>query len=129
MEQKNGNLVRRLVGYDRYETRVAYECLDRLYACLRLYTNFFQPNAKLVSKTRHGARVHKVYDTPKTPYQRLLESGILADSTKAQLAASYSCSDPVHLLNQINANLQQLWKLARRHPPVTTILTQSGGSR
>jgi hypothetical protein len=129
VEQKNGNLVRRLVGYDRYETRVAYECLDRLYACLRLYTNFFQPNAKLVSKTRHGARVHKVYDTPKTPYQRLLESGILADSTKAQLAASYSCSDPVHLLNQINANLQQLWKLARRHPPVTTILTQSGGSR
>jgi hypothetical protein len=129
VEQKNGNLVRRLVGYDRYQTRAAFECLDRIYACVRLYTNFFQPNAKLISKTRHGSRVHKVYDTPKTPYQRLLESGILADSTKAQLAASYSCSDPVHLLKQIDSNLQQLWKLARRRTSVTLNLTQQGDSR
>jgi hypothetical protein len=129
VEQKNGNLVRRLVGYDRYQTKAAFECLDRLYACVRLYANFFQPSAKLVSKTRHGAKVHKVYDTPRTPYQRLLGSGILADSAKAQLATSYSCSDPVHLLKQINANLQQLWNLARRHSSVTPFLTQQGDSR
>jgi hypothetical protein len=124
VEQKNGNIVRRLVGYDRYENKAAFECLNRLYACLRLYTNFFQPSAKLVSKTRHGATVHKVYDTPKTPYRRLIESGTLAESTKTQLAVSYSCSDPVHLLKQINANLEQLWTLAKRQPPVTPILTQ-----
>jgi hypothetical protein len=51
VEQKNGNVVRRLVGYDRYDTRTAYECLQRLYNCVRLYTNFFQPNTKLLSKT------------------------------------------------------------------------------
>ena len=73
IEQKNGNFVRRLVGYDRYSSRAALECLGLVYLTLRHYANFFQPTMKLVSKTRQGAKVHKVYDTAKTPYQRLLE--------------------------------------------------------
>ena len=70
-------MVRRLVGYDRYTSQAALGDLNRAYNVLRLYINFFQPVMKLVSKRRHGARVHKVYDTAKTPYQRLLESGVL----------------------------------------------------
>ena len=71
-------MVRRLVGYDRYSSRVALETLNRVYDLLHLYVNFFQPVMKLVSKTRHGAKVHKVYDMARTPYQRLLETGVLA---------------------------------------------------
>ena len=129
VEQKNGNIVRRLVGYDRYDTRAAFDCLNRLYACVRLYTNFFQPNAKLVSKTRHGAKVHKVYDTPKTPYQRLLESEALTESKKAQLATSYTCANPTLLLTQMRDNLEQLWRLANHPTSVTRFMTQPGGSR
>ena len=77
MEQKNWSVVRRLAGYDRYSSRAALETLNRVYDLLRLYINFFQPVMKLVSKTRHGAKVHKVYDTARTPYQRLLEAGVL----------------------------------------------------
>jgi hypothetical protein len=129
VEQKNGNVVRRLVGYDRYDTRLAFECLGRLYACVRLYTNFFQPNAKLMRKTRHGASVHKVYDTPKTPYQRLLESGTLPESKRAELATSYTCANPVLLLTRMRDNLEQLWKLANRSTSVTRFMTQPEGSR
>ena len=129
VEQKNGNVVRRLVGYDRYDTRLAFECLNRLYACARLYINFFQPSAKLISKTRHGARVHKVYDTPRTPYRRLLESGTLSQPKTAELATSYACADPVLLLSQMRGNLEQLWKLANRSTSVTPVMTQPGGSR
>ena len=129
LEQKNGNVVRRLVGYDRYDTRLAFDCLGRLYACVRLYTNFFQPNAKLISKTRHGAKVHKLYDTPKTPYQRLLDSGTLTVSKKAELANSYTCASPILLLAQIRDNLEQLWKLANRSSSVTGFMTQPEHSR
>jgi hypothetical protein len=114
VEQKNGNVVRRLVGYDRYTSRAAYQCLERLYDCVRLYVNFFQPTMKLVTKTRHGAKVRKVYDTARTPYQRLMESDVLTEAKKAQLAATYQGLNPVLLLKQINSNLEQLWRLADR---------------
>jgi hypothetical protein len=114
VEQKNWSMVRRLVGYDRYASRPALEALNRVYYVLRLYTNFFQPSMKLVSKTRHGARVHRVYDTARTPYQRLLDSGELSDAKRAELAVIYQRLDPVTLLRQLNGNLERLWKLAER---------------
>jgi hypothetical protein len=125
VEQKNGNIVRRLVGYGRYTSKAAYECLDRLYNNVRLYVNFFQPTMKLWSKTRHGARVHKVYETAQTPYQRLLQSGILTDARRAEMAATYHGANPVLLLKQINSTLEQLWRLADRPASsVTGIMTQ-----
>ena len=114
VEQKNGAVVRRLVGYDRYTSHDAFKCLDLLYLCLHEYANFFQPTMKLVSKTRHGARVHKVYDTAKTPYQRLLQYGVLTPDEEARLTAFYRRLNPVRLLSYINGHLEKLWKLADR---------------
>jgi hypothetical protein len=111
IEQKNGNIVRRVIGYDRYSSRQSLETLNQIYYLLHLYTNFFQPVMKLVSKSRHGARVHKVYDTAKTPYQRLLNLDVLTESKKAELAADYSRLNPVKLLKQINQSLERLWTL------------------
>ena len=115
VEQKNGNFVRRLVGYDRYSSRAALECLDLVYLTLRHYGNFFQPTMKLRSKTRRGAKVHKVYDTAKTPYQRLLESDVLTDDKKAELHAIHRGLNPVKLLEQLNGHLEKLWKLADKN--------------
>ena len=116
VEQKNGNVVRRLVGYDRYTSKAAYQCLGRIYDCVRLYMNFFQPTMKLVNKTRHGAKVNKAYDTARTPYRRLMASDVLTEAEKAQLAATYHGLNPVQLLKQINRNLEQLWGSAERLP-------------
>ena len=115
VEQKNWSVVRRLIGYDRYDSRAALEALNRVYDLTRLYVNFFQPVMKLVSKTRHGAKVHKVYDTARTPYQRLLEVGVLTEAKRQELAAIYHGLNPVSLLKQINENLEHLWNLAE-HP-------------
>ncbi len=123
VEQKNGNVIRRLVGYERYSSQAAYQSLARLYYTIRLYLNFFQPTMKLISKTRHGAKIHKVYETALTPYQRLLKLKVLNPARQAELAAIYSGLNPVLLLSQINANLSQLWKLADRSASsVTPIL-------
>ncbi|MFQ5875036.1 MAG: transposase family protein [Dehalococcoidia bacterium] len=114
VEQKNWSVVRRVVGYDRYATRDALEQLNRLYHYLRLHINFFQPVMKLQHKTRHGAKVHKVYDTARTPYQRLLESGVLSTQQRDELAKLCHTLNPVQLLAHINQALEQLWTLAAR---------------
>jgi len=112
VEQKNWSVVRRLVGYDRYSSKAALDTLNRLYALLRWYTNFFQPVMKLQRKTRHGARVHKVYDTAMTPYQRLLASGVLSGPSMQQLARTYTTLNPVRLRSQIEQTLARLWGMA-----------------
>ena len=114
VEQKNWSVVRRLIGYDRYNSRVSLEALNRVYNLIRLYVNFFQPVMKLTSKTRHGARVHKVYDMARTPYRRLLESSVLTEAKKHELAATYRDLNPTLLLKQINKSLEDLWNLADR---------------
>jgi len=76
--------------------------------------NFFQPTMKLIAKTRHGAKVHKVYDTAQTPYQRLLKSDSVNQAKRTELAAIYHGLNPIVLLKQLNHNLENLWKLADR---------------
>jgi len=128
VEQKNWSVVRRLVGYDRYASRAALEQLGRVYQHLRLYLNFFQPTMKLRHKTRHGAKVHKVYDTAQTPYQRLLESGVLTPERKEALERLYRSLNPARLLAQINQELEKLWALAeypnRKEVSVTPFMRQ-----
>lgn len=114
VEQKNWSVVRRLVGYDRYETPAAVEALNTLYGPLRLYTNFFQPSMKLVHKTRHGAKVHKRYDRAQTPYQRLLTSRCLSTTTAQELATGYANLNPIAVRQEIQWQLQTVWTLAAR---------------
>ena len=114
VEQNNWSVVRRTIGYDRFSSKAALKALDDVYILLRLYTNFFQPVMKLVGKTRNGARVHKVFDTAKTPYQRMLESGILTEEKKRELSSIYQALNPSKLLNQIRRETEHLWTLAER---------------
>jgi hypothetical protein len=114
VEQKNWSVVRRTIGYDRFSSKAAFKALDDVFAPLRLYVNYFQPVLKLVAKTRDGAKVHKVYDKAQTPYQRLLNSGILTDEKKREMANIYSALNPIKLLKQIRQETEHLWTLAER---------------
>jgi hypothetical protein len=114
VEQKNGAIVRALVGYDRYVSRAAYAQLARVYRLLRLHTNFFQPVQRLVAKSRHGARVRRVYDRAQTPFQRLVAAGALAPQPHRELAALYETLNPLRLRRDIDAALAILWRLASR---------------
>ncbi len=78
VEQKNGAIVRQLVGYDRFEGEHAYRQLAELYRAVRLYVNFFQPSMKLRVKERAGGKLRRRYDPAKTPFQRLLATEVLS---------------------------------------------------
>jgi hypothetical protein len=114
VEQKNWSVVRRVIGYDRFSTKAALKALEDVYTLLRLYVNFFQPVLKLVGKSRQGTKVHKVYDTAQTPYQRLLRSGVLTEEKKCELASIYATLNPVTLLKQIRQEVEHLWTLAEK---------------
>ncbi len=123
VEQKNGSVVRRLVGYDRFEGYQAWQALTELYRVLRLYVNYFQPSLKLISKERKGAHVTKKYDTAQTPYQRTLASSSLSDTAKHSLTEHYQSLDPVGLLNSMEMLQDKLWQYGFVALPVNAPIT------
>jgi len=103
VEQKNGAIVRRIVGYGRFEGREAVAALTRLYAAARLHVNLFQPSFKLKEKKRVGAKVIKRYHSPITPISRVLTQAGLDRMAKRRLETMRTRADPVLLLAEIRA--------------------------
>src|ERR1700748_1130701 len=84
IEQKNGAVVRKLLGYRRFEGLAAARAITRLYAASRLFVNFFQPSFKLAAKQREGAKVAKRYLPPQTPCERLLQAESVPMAAKSK---------------------------------------------
>jgi hypothetical protein len=114
VEQRNWLAVRRTVGYDRYSSKAALAALGRLYALTRLQLNFLRPVRKLIGKERHGSRVSKVYDAPRTPYQRMLESGALDKAAAERLAEQFLAINPAELQRRIELALCAVWACTER---------------
>lgn len=115
VEQKNYSVVRRYVGYARYDREEEVQLLNELYEPVRLCVNFFLPSQKLKEKVRRGSRVHKRYHPAQTPYQRVLASKEVSARDKRKLRAQYQRLNPAQLHRQIR-DLQEklLWLTARK---------------
>jgi hypothetical protein len=118
VEERNGSVVRRLVGYDRLEGIEAYSCLTALYSQARLFINFFQPSLKLIEKHRSGAKVYRRYDVAKTPFRRIIDSDCVSEEHKVLLRQTYESLDPVQLLTSIRELQQELRRLSAPKPQV-----------
>jgi hypothetical protein len=114
VEQKNYSVVRRGVGYHRYDTPQQLRLLNQLYSRLRLYTNYFQPVMKLEEKIRVGSKVKKRYDQPRTPYHRVLEAPLVEKEKKKKLNQEYAKLNPAELRRQITTLQIKLRKLAAK---------------
>ena len=111
VEQKNWSVVRRNVGYARFDTLEELAVLNELYGVLREHTNYFMPSAKLLSKTRDGARVIRHYDEPRTPYARVLASDHVTEAAKRRLSRRYEKLNPVALKREIVGLQRRLYEL------------------
>lgn len=112
VEQKNYSIVRRAVGYLRYDTEEELRTLNELSRHLRLYSNFFQPTMKLKEKTRISSRIIKKYDEPITPYRRVLASQHVSAQNKNNLKKQYAKLNPATLKRQITRLQQKLLRMA-----------------
>ena len=108
VEQKNWHIVRRNIGYGRYEGQEAVDIMNEYYSLLRLYSNFFSPQTKLIEKIRNGARIKKIYDKPKTPYRRLIDSNQVEDNIKTILTETFASLNPAALKRDMANILSRL---------------------
>lgn len=129
VEQKNYSVVRRAVGYARYDTELQLNLLNELYATLRLYTNFFQPTMKLKSKERVGSRVTKRYDEAQTPYQRVLAAAQVSEAEKQRLRAKYKTLNPAALKRKLMRLQERLLKSTASTKPARQRLRQCNNDR
>jgi hypothetical protein len=116
VEQKNGAIVRGLIGYDRFATKAAHAQLAAVYRLARLHINFFQPVQKLVSKTRVGARAVRRYGRAQTPWQRLCAANVLSPAQHAEWETVYQRLNPLQLRRDLDGALARLWALAVPDP-------------
>jgi hypothetical protein len=116
IEQKNGSVVRRFVGYRRLSGLVVGQCPAALYKMMRLYANYFQPSFKLLPKTREGAKVKKRYHKPATPCDRLLTHAAVSAAAKEALRTELASLDPLEILHQIREGQAALAALSSGDP-------------
>lgn len=112
VEQKNGDKVRKLVGYHRYETEEQVELLNRLFETEDLISNFFLPSQKLVEKVKDdkGRIIRRKYDQAKTPYQRLVEAEDIDQKTKERARQIYDKLNLVELRKESERIQKQLYR-------------------
>ena len=110
VEQKNWTHVRQWLGYDRFDNPAIVPLLNQLYTQeWRLFHNFFCPSVKLISKQRVASKTIKRYDSPKTPYQRIMASSLITDSTKDKLTEQMATLNPFRLRQAIEKKLKRIF--------------------
>jgi len=119
IEQKNWTHVRKVAGYRRMDSQAEFELLGELYAAVRLYKNFFQPTMKLIEKVRDGGKIRRKYDEPRTPYQRVMESGQISGATRKRLQRQYEALNVAALRRQVESLRNRLFDLIEGKPAVT----------
>jgi transposase InsO family protein len=115
VEQKNWTHVRKLLGWQRYDSQVAVEAINDLYRHeLRLWLNLYLPSVKLVKKVRVGSKVRRVYDAAQTPLERVLAGGQFKKEQAAELKKLHLCLDPFQLGKVIDQKLERIYERANR---------------
>ena len=116
IEQKNWTHVRKLFGWERYDTKEVLEAMNDLYCNeLRLMMNLFQPSVKLRSKERVGSRLRRRYDKAKTPLDRLVDSyaGQTLPLPVQKLVLLRERLDPFELTQRIETKLEAIERVRR----------------
>lgn len=115
IEQKNWTHVRKLIGWDRYDTQEAINAMNDLYRNeWRLFCNMYLPSVKLQQKIRVGSKIKRVYDKARTPLDRLLGSD-MGDRAKLEaLRRLREKTDPFELSETIDRKLATIWSLASK---------------
>lgn len=114
VEQKNWTHVRQLLGYDRFDKIELVPLINELYKTWELYQNYFCPTFKLIKKERVNSKYKKTYETPKTPYKRLLESEHVSGEAKERLKETYSQLNPFELKKEIEIKLKKIFNELRK---------------
>ena len=113
VEQKNWDVVRKFIGYCRFDTQPQLDIIRQILPFIALYQNLFQPSLKLLDKTREGSKVHKRYLPPRTPLEQLCLHSSSSDEMRSTLRQLYQDLSPAVLLKSIDTLISSLFDLLR----------------
>jgi hypothetical protein len=113
IEEKNWSHLRQYLGYQRFDNPILLKLLNELYTSeWYLYFNFFIPSLKLIHKMRNGSKIIKKYDSPKTPFQRLLQSPAISEQTKKDLQKQFQELNPFILQKHMTEKIKHILNIA-----------------
>lgn len=115
VEQKNGHIIRKELGYIRLDTIKVVGVMNELYELIGLHRNFFVPQRKLTSKERHGARYKRKYDKAKTPFVRVLADPSVSKKDKDNLSKIRDTINPLQLRADITRLKSKLFKIQKTY--------------
>jgi hypothetical protein len=115
VEERNGHIVRKYVGYIRLDCIEAVEALNNLFLVLNTYTNHFISSRKTIDIVREGSKYRRTYEKALTPYQRVLAHSKIPEDVKESLRALHAKLNPAVLLKEIERLRAILYDVQRKH--------------
>jgi hypothetical protein len=115
VEERNGHVIRKYVGYIRLDCREAVKALNNLYAILNTYTNHFISSRKTIETIREGSKYKRTYEKAMTPYQRVLNHPKISEDAKEKLRLEHAKLNPAVLLQKIEKLQTVLYDVQRKH--------------
>lgn len=115
VEQKNGHVIRRFLGYGRIDCPEAIVTMNKFYDKLELYINHFVPSRKCIKKIRVGSRYRRKYDKAKTPYRRVLSYDSIGREIKNELKEKHEKLNPLLLKREIDKLITEIFKIQKRY--------------
>jgi len=127
VEQKNNTHIRKLLGFNRFDTFEQLELINDLYRNeWRLFNNFFKPVMKIERKEKvNNSLCRKIYDKPRAPYQRLMESDQVSEEDKKKLKDLYLSLNPVKLRKEIDRKVKIIRKLSSGYSNKSNVPTEA----
>ena len=122
MEQKNGHVVRRFLGYTRFDCPEIIPAINELYDKLEVYLNHFVPSRKCLEKVRIGSRYRRKYDKAKTSYQRVLDHPEVVLRIKEKLKREHEKLNPLLLKNEVDKLIAEIYKKQIHIEPSTELI-------
>jgi len=114
VEERNGHVVRKYLGYLRYDVPEIVPIMNELYYELNLYLNHFMPVRRTIEKVRVGAKYKRTYEKiAMTPFKRIMGHAAISEATKQRLCAEHDLLNPLHLKRKIDILIKKIYSLQK----------------
>lgn len=112
VEERNGHVVRRYLGYTRYDVPETIVAINELYDTLTLYLNHWKAVRRQLKRERVGSKYVRSYEQQaKTPYRRVREHPDIPEEVKHRLQEEHEKLNPLHLKDRIDMLKLKVYKL------------------
>lgn len=114
VEERNGHVIRKFLGYTRIDCREAVSVMNELYDVLAPYLNHFVPSRRTREKVRDGAKYKRKYEVAQTAYQRVLAHASIAEDVKERLKKEHAARNPLLMKREIDRLISKIFDIQKR---------------